>query len=101
MPKSKIKWVDDETIAKAKVGRKPQYDVDSFIEELYANPGAWAEFPEKINSHAWAYRIPKRYAQVEVVQTGGNNLSGNHPDKKLWTVYIRYNPELPSNNKET
>ena len=101
MPKAnKIKWVTDDEVAKAKVGRKAQYDISGFIEELYANPGAWAMFPEKVNSHAWAYRIPQRYAQIEVVQTGGNNLSGQHPDKKLWTVYMRYNPELDSNNKE-
>jgi hypothetical protein len=99
MAKVKMKWVDTEEILKIKSGRKVRYEVTQFMEELYANPNAWAEYPVKVNSHAWAYRISERFAQIEVAQTGGNNLSVTHPDKKLWTVYMRYNPDLPKEKK--
>ena len=87
-----MKWVDDSVIDKIKVGRAGKYDVADFIEQLYANPNKWAEYPQKVGSHDWGYKIPNRFANIEVKQTGGNNLSASHPDKKAWTVYMRYVP---------
>lgn len=88
----KIKWVAEAELEAIRVGRKPAHNLTPFIEELYAHPMQWAEFPEKVNTHSWGYRQMSIYNEIEVVQTGGNNLANNHPDKKQWTVYMRYNP---------
>jgi hypothetical protein len=92
-----MKWVDDSVVDKIKVGRAAKHDVASFIEQLYANPNKWAQYPHQISSHDWGYKIPKRFANIEVKQTGGNNLSVSHADKKDWTVYMRY---VPVSSKE-
>jgi hypothetical protein len=92
--KLKMEWVPDEVIVARKYGRKPRYDVTSFIEELYANPMKWAKFPATIGQHTWGYRLMDNYKNIEVVQSGGNNLANSHPDKKAWTVYVRFNPEF-------
>ena len=92
--KLKIQWVPDEEVTSVKLGRKPKYDATSFIEELYANPMKWAKFPVEVPQHTWGYRLMDNYENIEVVQTGGNNLANSHPDKKAWTVYVRFNPEF-------
>ena len=89
-----VEWVDDLEIAKTRLGRKPKYDVTAFIEELYANPMRWGKFPATIGQHTWGYRLMDTYKNIEVVQSGGNNLANSHPDKKAWTVYVRFNPEF-------
>lgn len=95
----KIKWVEEAELEAIRVGRKPTYNLTPFIEELYAHPMQWAEFPEKVNTHSWGYRQMSIYNEIEVVQTGGNNLANGHPDKKLWTVYMRYNPGFKGRRK--
>lgn len=95
----KIKWVTDDEVKNIHVGRKRNHNITPFIEELYANPMKWAEFPEKVGTHSWGYRQMSIYNEIEVVQTGGNNLANNHPDKKAWTVYMRYNPGFKQKEK--
>jgi len=65
------------------------------IEELYQHPGKWAEYPEQVSHSATMYRIKDRFADIELALRGGNNLAIDHPDKKLWTVYVRYMPATP------
>jgi hypothetical protein len=87
----KIKFVNEADIMGR--GRKSQYPFAEFIEELYKFPNQWAEFPEQVNFASQAYRVLEKYADIEVVCKGGNPLAKNHPDKKNWTVYIRYTPK--------
>jgi hypothetical protein len=92
--KLKIEWVPDDEVATKRLGRKPKYDVSAFMEELYANPMRWAKFPVGVSQHTWGYRLMDNYENIEVIQSGGNNLANSHPDKKDWTVYVRFNPEF-------
>jgi hypothetical protein len=96
----KIKWVEAAEVEAIRVGKKPNHNLTPFIEELYANPMQWAEFPEKVNTHSWGYRQMSIYNEIEVVQTGGNNLPATHPNKKAWTVYMRYNPGFQGRRKQ-
>jgi hypothetical protein len=97
--KLKIEWVPDEEMAVKRLGRKPKYEVSSFIEELYANPMRWAKFPVEIGQHTWGYRLMDSFKNIEVIQSGGNNLANSHPDKKNWTVYVRFNPDFVRKTK--
>ena len=90
----KIKFVDDAVIANASRGRKSSYPWAEFIEELYKHPNKWAEFPIQIGTATTAYRIEEQYANIKVLCTGGNQLSNSHPDKKLWTVYLKFEPPI-------
>jgi hypothetical protein len=90
----KIKFVEDTVVAQGR-GRKAQHDFAAFIEELYKFPNQWAEFPEKVSFASSAYRISEQFKDIEVVCQGGNALAKDNPNKKLWTVYLRYVPSAP------
>lgn len=94
--KLKLKFVEDSEVNAGR-GRRSSYDFASFIEELYKHPNKWAEFPEKIPSSNTAQRLKTQYKDIEVVTSGGNGLGLTNPDKKMWTVYIRYTPSEPVN----
>jgi len=101
--KLEIEWVPDEEVGSRRLGRKPKHDVTAFIEELYANPMKWAKFPIAVTQHTWGYRLMDSFKNIEVIQSGGNNLANSHPDKKAWTVYVRFNPEFertPGNKRK-
>jgi hypothetical protein len=88
----KLKFVDDETINNLAQGRKNNRFADT-IEELYKHPNRWIEYNEKIASAgSTCAQIRKRFKDIETKVTGGNNLTATHPDKKLWTLYLRYVP---------
>jgi hypothetical protein len=94
----KLKFVSDDEIARVSLrGRDMSHNWAPFIEELYKHPNKWAQFPEQVNHSAQAYRITEIYQDIEVKITGGNSHRIDHPDKKLWTVYVRY---LPNNEAE-
>jgi hypothetical protein len=38
------------------------------------------------------------FVDIEVKITGGNSFRVDHPDKKQWTVFVRY---VPDNESET
>lgn len=89
----KLKFVPD-TEVQARDGRRNHLNkFTEFIEELYKHPNQWAEYPELINNSTTMYRMKERFDNIEVALRGGNNLAVNHPDKKSWTVYIRYVPD--------
>jgi hypothetical protein len=88
----KLKFVSDEEIKRLTPGVRLGYDWATFIEELYKHPNQWAEFPERIKSANTGYAVRNNYKDIEVKVTGGNGLSINDPEKKLWTVYLRYTP---------
>lgn len=88
----KLKFVSDEEIEAIRPGMYSKINWASFIEELYKHPNQWAEFPEKINNAASAYNVKEKYKEIEVKITGGNALPLDHPDKRQWTVYLRYVP---------
>lgn len=87
----KLKFVDDSVIRGP--GRTSRYPWTEFIEELYKHPNKWAEFPMTVNSSVTAYRVREQYADIEVAVSGGNNLPIDDPNKKEWTVYLRYVPK--------
>jgi len=39
--------------------------------------------------------VSDQFKDVEVVCQGGNALAKDNPNKKLWTVYLRYVPSTP------
>jgi hypothetical protein len=88
----KLKFVSDEEVRKLTPGSKLGHDWSGFIEELYKYPNKWAEFPDKIRSANSAYQVRNTYKDIEVKVTGGNGLAIDDPDKKFWTVYLRYTP---------
>ena len=95
----KLKFLTDSEIARVSLrGRDMSHNWAPFIEELYKHPNRWAEFPEKVNHSAQAYKVTQMYKDVEVKITGGNGHRVDHPDKKQWTVFVRY---VPDNESET
>lgn len=88
----KLKFVTEEEINKLPRGRGPAKPYAEFIEELYKHPNRWAEFPEKISSSSSIATIRKRFKDIDVKMSGGNQLPVDHPDKKNWTLYLRYTP---------
>lgn len=93
-----LKFVSDEIVEQLnhrKSGNR-RHNWSEFVEELYKHPNKWAEFPDKVNSSAIAYSQSEKYKDVEVRVTGGNNLSKDHPDKRQWTVYMRFVPKTPA-----
>jgi hypothetical protein len=88
----KLKFVADETVAALGLGRASRSKYSEIIEELYKHPNRWIEYPEKIGSATNAVHIRKRFKDIEARVTGGNNLKIDHPDKKMWTLYLRYTP---------
>lgn len=88
----KLKFVDDAVIENIRQGRTKYSMFTETIEELYKHPNQWVEFHSKVASATAVVAIRKRYKDIETRVSGGNNLAANHPDKKLWTVYLRYVP---------
>jgi hypothetical protein len=90
----KLKFITDNDLERLSLqGRRLSHNWVPFIEELYKHPNRWAEFPEKVNHSAQAYNVTQRYKDIEVKITGGNSHRIDHPDKKQWTVYVRYVPD--------
>jgi hypothetical protein len=95
----KLKFVSDKEIAMISLrGRDMSHKWTPFIEELYKHPNKWAEFPEKVNHSAQAYKVTQMFKDIEVKITGGNAHRVDHPDKKQWTVFVRY---VPDNEADT
>ena len=95
----KLKFLTDKQVAEASLrARDMSHNWAPFIEELYKHPNRWAEFPEKVNHSAQAYRVTELYKDIEVKITGGNSHRVDHPDKKQWTVFVRY---VQDNTAET
>lgn len=92
-----IEWVSDIVV---RGSRMKTNELSETIEQLYANPSKWAKWHEPVNSHSWKRVIEAKYDGIEVVLTGGNNLKKNHPDKKFWTMYLRYNPKYKTDKGE-
>ena len=90
---NKIEWVDDEVVNKIKRGRNASNDITQIIEQLYANPMKWAKLPFQMPASSSVNRITKRFNGIEATMTGGNNLRIDDPNKKNWTVFLRFNPQ--------
>lgn len=90
-----LKFVSDEMVTEltSRGNRTKAIVWTEFIEELYKHPNRWAEFPHKVNASASAYAATTRFKNIEVRLSGGNNLAKTHPDKKQWTVFLRFVPE--------
>jgi hypothetical protein len=90
----KLKFLTDKQVAEASLrARDMSHNWAPFIEELYKHPNRWAEFPEKVNHSAQAYRVTELYKDIQVKITGGNSHRVDHPDKKQWTVFVKYVPD--------
>jgi hypothetical protein len=90
----KLKFLTDTQVAQASLrARDMSHNWAPFIEELYKHPNRWAEFPEKVNHSAQAYRVTELYKDIQVKITGGNGHRVDHPDKKQWTVFVKYVPD--------
>ena len=96
-----LKFVEDSIVEEltSRGRRHDRLPWAQFIEELYKHPNRWAEFPHKINATASAYANINKFKNIEVRVTGGNNLGKNHPDKKQWTVFLRFVPENPGKTR--
>jgi hypothetical protein len=86
-----IKFVTEDEVQHH--SRGPKNIFGPFIAKLKKHPNRWAEFPSKINHSGTAYRIPLVFTDIEVKIKGGNNLKLDNPEKKDWTVYLKYTPE--------
>ena len=75
-------------------GRNPKTDWTPVIEALYQFPNKWILAPYTVNNSAQGYRIPQKYANIELAMRNGNNLRKDDPDKKEWEVYLRYVPSI-------
>lgn len=90
----KLKFLTDKQVEEASLrARDMSHNWAPFIEELYKHPNRWAEFPEKVNHSAQAYRVTELYKDIQVKITGGNGHRVDHPDKKQWTVFVKYVPD--------
>jgi hypothetical protein len=90
----KLKFLTDKELEQATLRQRDMsHNWAPFIEELYKHPNRWAEFPEKVNHSAQAYRVPEMYKDIQVKITGGNSHRVDHPDKKQWTVFVKYVPD--------
>jgi hypothetical protein len=90
----KLKFLTDNEVMQATLrARDMSHKWAPFIEELYRHPNRWAEFPEKVNHSAQAYRVTELYKDIQVKITGGNSHRVDHPDKKQWTVFVKYVPD--------
>lgn len=87
-----IEWVDTTVVNDISKGVKSQHIsiLRDMLEELKKNPGAWAKFPETINSQPVVHRWRLLFPGLEFSCTGGNSLKITNPAKKQWTVYVRY-----------
>ena len=61
------------------------------IVELKNHPNKWAEFPLAVPNAVVVSTWRKAYPEFSFRATGGNNLNNADPNKKLFTIYIRYN----------
>jgi hypothetical protein len=92
-----IEWVSDIVVRGARMKKS---EVTAIVEQLYANPYKWAKFGENVPNHSWKKVIEDQFDGIEVVLTGGNNLASDNPNKRFWTMYLRYNPETRKNKGE-
>lgn len=90
----KIEWVSDTVVRGARMKKS---EVSAIVEQLYANPYKWAKFAHPVPNHSWKKVIEDEFDGIEVVLTGGNNLASDNPDKKFWTMYLRYVPKTQEN----
>ena len=81
-----LKFVELDDIVRPKTSQKFR----EYIKVLMKHPGKWAEYPDKLNTPTEGYRLKKLVPGIEVRLTGGNNLAKKHPDKKPYTLYLRY-----------
>jgi hypothetical protein len=86
----KLKFVDDATVAQAALRGRKTFNWIAVVEELYAHPNKWIEVEETVAFPTNAYRIRDKFEGIEVVCSGGNLFAVSHPEKKNWTVYIRF-----------
>jgi hypothetical protein len=86
----KLKFVDDATVAQAAIRGRKTFNWIAVVEELYAHPNKWVEIEEKVQFPTNAYRLRDKFAGIEVVCSGGNLHAITHPEKKQWTVYMRF-----------
>jgi hypothetical protein len=89
-----IKFVDEPP--RNRGSQKYQTLLAEMTEELKNHPNQWAEFPIQISSAANASGFREKYPEFSFRTIGGNFLPINHPNKKLWILYIRY--DKPENN---
>lgn len=95
-----MKFVDDAVVENLQSGSRRNNKITEFIEELYQHPNRWAEYPEGIVSPSGMYRYARKYADIEIRIAGGNLLPKHHPEKRLWTAYLRFVPK-PGPKKKT
>jgi hypothetical protein len=88
-----IEWVDDKVVDVIKKGSRKEGATNT-MREMYQvlkeNPNVWAKFPTPIAANASVARWKEIFPGLEAKVTGGNQLSPKDPNKKWWTVYVRY-----------
>ena len=60
---------------------------------LKNHPNRWAEVPTKVSAGTVVQRWKALFPDFDFKASGGNNLAKDHPDKKYWTVFVRYSPK--------
>jgi hypothetical protein len=85
-----IKFVDPSEIRK---GGSVLPVVRELTEALKEHPNRWAELPIKVSTGTSVNRWKTLFPDFEFKGSGGNNFATGHPDKKLWTIYVRYSPK--------
>lgn len=99
----KIEFVEDSVIEQLNVQatRSPIILlIAETIEELYKNPNRWAKLPIKWPSSSQVYTTVRKYADIDVRLSGGNNLKRHDPDKREWEIYLRFSPKPGPKSKK-
>jgi len=71
------------------------------LAELKNHPNKWAEFPIQVSYPTMPSQWRQQHPEFSFRVSGGNTLAIKDPNKKLWTVYIRYNKPEPTNQSYT
>ena len=83
----KLKFLTDTQMAQASLRtRDMSHNWAPFIEELYKHPNRWAEFPEKVNHSAQAYRVTELYKDIFKTTAGTVTASRTETTFPSWVA---------------
>lgn len=99
----KIEFVEDSVVEQLSLDLRRSPLVTALtdtIEELYKNPNRWAKLAIKWPSSSQIYISVRKFKDVEVRLSGGNNLKKHDPDKRDWDIYLRFSPKPGPKSKK-
>lgn len=85
-----IEFIPDEQVSNRS---SIMFELRLFLKALEEHPDSlnrWAKFPLPLNSGSSIPLYRKQFPQFVFRGTGGNNLPTKHPNKKLWTLHIKF-----------